>query len=126
MPRTKLDLLILGTLVWVFAACNGEPVQIQPTPISPTSAPTQIVEPVLTESVDADLPQTDADVPRVSLEEAKAALDSGAAVIVDVRSPEFYEASHIPGAISIPLPDIERNPTGVGLDKDEWIITYCT
>jgi hypothetical protein len=120
------NFLIATILVSVLAACAGGPTQVQPTPASPTSAPTQIVEPVLTQAVDGDLPETDADVPRVSLEEARAALDSGAAVIVDVRSPEFYEASHIPGAISIPLPEIERNPTDVALDKDEWIITYCT
>ncbi len=37
------------------------------------------------------------------LDQAKAAFDSGAAIIVDVRSPQAYEASHIKGAISIPL-----------------------
>ena len=116
MSRRKSDLLILGTLVWALAACAGGPTQVQPTSAPPTSAPTQIVEPVLTESVDGELPQTDAEVPRVSLQEARAALDSGAAVIVDVRSPELYEAGHIAGAVSIPLPDIERNPTDVALD----------
>jgi rhodanese-related sulfurtransferase len=62
----------------------------------------------------------------VTPEEAKAALDSGAAVIVDVRNPASYEESHVAGAISIWLEDIEANPTGVNLDKDQWIITYCT
>jgi rhodanese-related sulfurtransferase len=35
-------------------------------------------------------------------------------------------ASHIPGALSIPLAEIESNPAGLNLDKAKWIITYCT
>jgi rhodanese-related sulfurtransferase len=62
----------------------------------------------------------------VSVEEARAALDSGAAVIVDVRNPTAYEASHIAGALSIPLGEIESNLTSLTLDKEQWIITYCT
>jgi rhodanese-related sulfurtransferase len=60
------------------------------------------------------------------VEAAKAALDSGAAVVVDVRDPAQYEQSHVAGAISIWLEDIEANPTGLNVDKDQWIITYCT
>jgi len=62
----------------------------------------------------------------VTVEQAKVALDSGAAVIVDVRSSEAYAVSHIAGAINIQLGEIETNPTGLNLDKDQWIITYCT
>ena len=71
-------------------------------------------------------PVTEAEVPRVSLEEALTAIQSGEAVVVDVRSAEAYAASHIAGAISVPLDEIESNPAGLDLDKDQWIITYCT
>ena len=57
---------------------------------------------------------------------ARAALERGEAVIVDVRSDAAYEVSHIAGAINIQLGEIETNPTGLNLDKDQWIITYCT
>ena len=60
------------------------------------------------------------------LKEAKAAFDSGAAIIVDVRSAGAYAASHVPGALNIQLGEFETNPTGLELDKDQWIITYCT
>jgi rhodanese-related sulfurtransferase len=70
--------------------------------------------------------QSEAQVPRIPVEQALAALQSGAAVIVDVRSMEAYDASHVAGAISIPLAEIETNPTGLSLEKDQWIITYCT
>ena len=71
-------------------------------------------------------PRTEAEVPRVSLEEAMAALDSGAAVIVDVRSPDAYEQVILPVQSPFRWREIEINPTGLTLDKDQWIITYCT
>jgi len=74
----------------------------------------------------AQVPKTEADVPRISVEDAKAAFDGRQAIIVDVRGAEFYAAGHAAGAISIPLTAIEADPTGVGLDKEQWIITYCT
>jgi 3-mercaptopyruvate sulfurtransferase SseA len=74
----------------------------------------------------AGLPQTQDDVPRVSPPDALAALESGEAVIVDVRSAQSYAAQHIQGALSIPLDAIEQDPTSVPIDKDKWIITYCT
>jgi rhodanese-related sulfurtransferase len=44
-------------------------------------------------------------------------------VLVDARSREDYDKSHIPGAISIPAEDIEN--FAKDLDKNEEIITYC-
>jgi rhodanese-related sulfurtransferase len=70
--------------------------------------------------------QSEDDVPRIPLEVALAALQSGAAVIVDVRSAQAYEINHVAGAISIPLFDIESDPNSLPLEKDQWIITYCT
>lgn len=64
------------------------------------------------------------EIQRVSIDEAKAALDSGSALFVDVRSAEAYQASHISGAVNIPSEELEAR---LGeLDKAQWIITYCT
>lgn len=61
------------------------------------------------------------DTCRVPLDEAKTALDSGSAILVDVRSAEAYRDSHIAGAINIPLAELESR---LGeLDKAQWIIT---
>ena len=112
--KARLLFLLLVSLAAI-AACSA-----------PATPPTAIVEPIFTRSP-GSLPASEAEVPRISLEEAKAALDSGAAIFVDVRSMEAYEASHVAGAISIPLvEEIEVDPTNLDLDKDEWIITYCT
>ena len=106
-------------LLFVLTACSAQPTQVQPT------LTTNVGEPGLTQNAD-QLPATEADVPRVPIEEAKAALESGEAVIVDVRSPDAFASSHAAGAINVPLGDIELNPAGVTLEKDQWIITYCT
>jgi 3-mercaptopyruvate sulfurtransferase SseA len=118
MDRTKRFLFITLICIFLLAACS-----VQATPITLTSAPTQLAEPGFTPS---GPPLTEADVPRVSIEEARAALEAGTAIIVDVRPSASFEASHIPSAINIPLEEIERNPAGLALDKEKWIITYCT
>ena len=82
---------------------------------NPPAAPTP--EAVIEESVYPE-------IQRVSIDEAKAALDSGSALIVDVRAADAYQDSHISGAINIPSEEIEAR---LGeLDKAQWIITYCT
>lgn len=101
-------------------ACNYvAPTEAAQLPVTVIVEPTSATHP-------NNIPLTEAEVPRVSLEEAKLALESGNAVVVDVRDPQAYEASHVAGAISIPLGTIETDPSGIGLDKEQWIITYCT
>jgi 3-mercaptopyruvate sulfurtransferase SseA len=63
-------------------------------------------------------------VERLSLAQSKEAFDANAAVFVDVRDPTYYQAGHIPGAISIPLNEIEKR--FLELRTDQWIILYCT
>ena len=43
-------------------------------------------------------------------------------VIVDVRTAEEYEESHVKGAINIPYDEINEN---VELDKSKTIMVYC-
>lgn len=64
------------------------------------------------------------EVPRTPLADAKAKFDAGTALIVDTRSREEYDQSHIPDAVSLPLADLNtQNPD---LPRDVEIITYCT
>jgi rhodanese-related sulfurtransferase/rubrerythrin len=58
--------------------------------------------------------------------EVKALLDKdrkGEFLLLDVRQPEEYEAGHIPGAIFIPLGELEARQEE--LERDKKIITYC-
>ncbi len=49
----------------------------------------------------------------------------GKAVFVDARPKEFYEKSHIKGAINIPPEYTEKLIKQLNLPKDKMIITYC-
>ncbi len=64
------------------------------------------------------------EIERVSLEDAIAAYESKTAVFVDVRDADSYANGHIPGAINIPLGQLESRAGE--LDKNRWIITYCS
>ncbi len=44
-------------------------------------------------------------------------------IVLDVRPPEEYRAGHIPGAISIPLKELEAHL--VTLPRDREIMAYC-
>ena len=120
MDNKKIEFLpIIAILIFVTLACNSVLPQAEPTqPVISTLE--------LPQGQDNNLPQTEAGVPRVTVEDAKAALDSGEAIIVDVRSPDAFAEDHVTGAISIPLGEFEGNIANVPLDKDQWIITYCT
>lgn len=62
--------------------------------------------------------------PRMTATEARQAMVSGNALMVDVRSEQAYQEARIPGAVSIPL---EQLPQRMGeLPRDRQIITYCT
>lgn len=66
----------------------------------------------------------------ITVQELKQLIDSGADdfVLLDVRNPNEYEIARIPGAILVPLPDIEN---GSALDKikeltkDKNLIAQC-
>lgn len=47
----------------------------------------------------------------------------GEVTVIDVRPPEEYSAGHIPGAISIPLEDLEDRLAE--LPRDRRIVAYC-
>lgn len=79
-----------------------------------------------------DLPPTSApeipfpNVARTDLQVAQDRVQAGQAIFVDVRGAEDYAASHIPGALSIPLGAREMDPSYEDLPVSAQIITYCT
>ena len=119
MPGKNYILLVILIMALSATACSASP-----TSSTPTLRPTQIVN--TSTQTTPNLPLSESEVPRVSVEDAKAALERGEAIVVDVRSADAYAASHIAGAINIQLSDIEANPTNLNLDQNQWIITYCT
>lgn len=65
--------------------------------------------------------QQNADIPEMTVQDLKQILDSGANdfVLLDVRNPNEYEIARIPGAVLVPLPDIE---SGEGIDKVKQLV----
>ncbi len=47
----------------------------------------------------------------------------GAVTVLDVRPREEYQAGHVPGAISVPLKDLERRLSE--LPRDREVVAYC-
>ena len=63
-----------------------------------------------------------------TVDEARQLFDSGEYVFVDARSPEDYEAGHIPGAVSLPVGQSEDRVAAF-LERyppEASIITYCS
>jgi rhodanese-related sulfurtransferase len=56
-------------------------------------------------------------------EDVRELLEEGAQ-LVDVLPPEEYGESHLPGAINIPLKELNRETTQ-RLRRDEPVIVYC-
>jgi len=78
---------------------------------------------------DAELERALAAVPRISPADARAMVDSGRAVLIDIRDASGYQNAHIKGAQSLPAAVIDA--TGVDLPADlrpsaeQTLILYC-
>lgn len=92
----------------------------------PTTATTSSAPPVpATAALSTPAPHPEDAMPRVSVQEAKAALEKGTAVIIDVRGPDAYNAAHIKGSIDHGLSRLEQSDFK-DLPKDKRIIAYCS
>lgn len=63
---------------------------------------------------------------QITMEEAAKRMEQEpAAIILDVRRPDEYQAGHIPGAINIPNETIGSEALPQLPDKDQTILLYC-
>ena len=63
------------------------------------------------------------EVEAISAEDLRSRLDSGDAVLIDVRPAVEFDAGHIPGARSLPLEDLDEHLAGLPADAE--LIAYC-
>ena len=61
----------------------------------------------------------------ISAQEAKARMDKGGVIIVDVRTQAEYDSGHIPGAIVIPNETIGSSRPSQLPDLNAEILVYC-
>jgi len=105
--------------------------KLRPNPVRP------VIEKLIDYEMFCGIPQAKAAeaeqqsaLKEMTVTELKQLLDSGADdfVLIDVRNPNEYEIARIPGAVLIPLPDIE-NGTGVQQVKEALnghkLIVHC-
>jgi rhodanese-related sulfurtransferase len=59
----------------------------------------------------------------ISGQEARQLVEDGA-VLVDVRTPEEFQAGHIEGARNIPVGELPQRSSEVG-DKSQPVVVYC-
>ena len=70
--------------------------------------------------------QDDLGYRQITMEEAAKRMEQEpAAIILDVRRPDEYQAGHIPGAINIPNETIGSEALPQLPDKDQTILVYC-
>lgn len=62
---------------------------------------------------------------KITAEEAKNMMDSSEVLVVDVRTKEEYESGHVPGAILLPLADLQSGDFSLLTDKNETLLLYC-
>jgi hypothetical protein len=80
--------------------------------------------PVSTTTPAVAAPQGD-NTPRIEVDELKTLMARNEVLLLDVRSPDSYKASHAKGAVSYPLDRIEKGDFK-DLPKDKRIVAYCT
>lgn len=105
-------------------APEAPPTPTQPSGVAATSAPEsppKVIIATSSEITEADI----AAAPRIEPTRAWQLVQSGEAVLVDVRSKEQFAAEHIPGSTNIPLWDLEERAPSE-LDPERWVITSCT
>lgn len=56
----------------------------------------------------------------LSVQEAGTALE-----VIDVRTPEEFASGHVPGAINIPLDDLDAHLPKLASLKDQPVVVYC-
>lgn len=59
----------------------------------------------------------------IAMEELLVRMDRGEVVLLDVRPEDEYAMGHIPGAISIPMKELEKHLASLPSDKE--IVAYC-
>ncbi|UUZ86989.1 metalloregulator ArsR/SmtB family transcription factor [Paenibacillus sp. P26] len=80
----------------------------------------QLVE---VQKLKSELLQNHASLEAITLEELLHRMDSGEVILLDVRPEDEYAAGHIPGAISVPMEELENYLST--LPKEKEVVAYC-
>lgn len=108
----------LLALVALLAGCGGSATEASP---APPAAPAPAAEAPPLEAAAAVGRRTDVDVARL-----KAERDAGKVkVLVDVRTPAEFAGGHVPGAINIPLDEVEARASEIPAQPGDLVYVVC-
>jgi rhodanese-like protein len=123
MFRSMRTIFTLAAVVGLTAATATAQYKSPPTPAQPGVVqiqPNSAVQVSTTTTGSDDELSTARRIPR---DEAMRLVKQKKAVYIDVRSKDSYDQGHIPGAISIPLTELQNRFRD--LPPRRFLITYC-
>jgi len=121
--RSTIAALALTTLITGVANAQYKPA---PPAVNPNGPAVQLIPGDPQQQQAKLVPQPDASLEsarRIARDEAIKMVQEHKAVYIDVRGKEQYDVSHIPGAINIPLPELNSRWRDLPIGK--FLITYC-
>ncbi|WP_026421918.1 rhodanese-like domain-containing protein [Actinokineospora inagensis] len=62
----------------------------------------------------------------ISTDEVKQKIDAGSAVVLEALPPSYYDEAHLPGALNLPLDEVDDRAGGLIPSKDAEVIVYCS
>jgi hypothetical protein len=110
--------LIVGSIWWTINAQSAQNAILVGQSATRPGVQNSFVSPVTTQRIPYP------NVNRVVVADAKTAFDQKQAVFIDTRGDPFFSEGHIPGSLSIMEKELAQRMGE--LDKNAWIITYCT
>ena len=104
----------LSLAPFLFAIACGSPPEAPAAPASAAEAPV---------AAPAEAPE--AQPGAVDVAGLKAKLDAGPLTLIDVRTTEEYAGGHVPGAVNIPLDQLESRLSELESSKEQEIYLIC-
>ncbi|GAA2966205.1 rhodanese-like domain-containing protein [Actinokineospora diospyrosa] len=62
----------------------------------------------------------------IDTDEVKQRIDAGSAVVLEALPHSYYAEAHLPGALNLPLDDVEDRAAALIPSKDAEVIVYCS
>jgi rhodanese-related sulfurtransferase len=62
----------------------------------------------------------------IDRQELERRIDDGSVVVLEALPAAYFEAEHLPGALNLPLDDLEQRVAALVPDRSTSIVTYCS
>ncbi len=62
----------------------------------------------------------------INRDELREAVNEGEVVLLEALPASYFEEQHLPGALNLPLDDLDELAARLVPDKDQPVVTYCS